>query len=81
MEFDIYNVLGLFKGFPRWHYWIKNLPANAGDLRISGSIPGSVRSPAGEHGNPLQHSCLENLAWTEGPGGLQSIGSQGVRHD
>ena len=25
-----------------------------------GSIPGSGRSPGGEHGNPLQYSCLEN---------------------
>ena len=26
-----------------------------------GSIPGSGRFPGGEHGNPLQYSCLENL--------------------
>ena len=32
-----------------------------------------------ENGNPLQYSCLENL-WTEGPGGLQSMESQRVRH-
>ena len=32
------------------------------------------------HGNLLQYSCLEN-PWTEEPGGLQSIGSQKVRHD
>ena len=38
----------------------KNLPANAGDVRDSGSIPGSGRSPGGEHGNLLQYSCLEN---------------------
>ena len=38
----------------------KNPPANAGDLRDSGSIPGSRRSPGGEQGNPLQYSCLEN---------------------
>ena len=30
---------------------------NSGDL---GSIPGLGRSPGGGHGNPLQHSCLEN---------------------
>ena len=30
---------------------------NVGDL---GSIPGLERSPGGEHGNPLQYSCLEN---------------------
>ena len=39
---------------------IKNPPANAGDIRDSGSIPGSGRSPGGGHGNPLQYSCLEN---------------------
>ena len=39
---------------------VKNPPANAGDIRDVGSIPGSGRSPGGEHGNPLQHSCLEN---------------------
>ena len=31
-----------------------------GDIRNVGSIPGSGRSPGGGHGNPLQHSCLEN---------------------
>ena len=39
---------------------VKNLPANAGDVRDMGSIPGSGRSPGGEDGNPLQYSCLEN---------------------
>ena len=38
----------------------KNPPANAGDIRDMGSIPGSGRSPGGGHGNPLQYSCLEN---------------------
>ena len=38
----------------------KELPANAGDARDVGSIPGSGRSPGGRNGNPLQHSCLEN---------------------
>ena len=40
--------------------WIKNLPANAGDAGGVVSIPGLGRSPGGEHGNPLQYSCLEN---------------------
>ena len=39
---------------------VKNLPANAGDIREAGSIPGSARSHGGGHGNPLQYSCLEN---------------------
>ena len=40
---------------------VKNPPANAGDIRDAGSIPGSGRSPGGGHGNPLQFSCLENF--------------------
>ena len=39
---------------------VKNPPANAGDVRDAGSIPGLGRSPGGGHGNPLQYSCLEN---------------------
>ena len=39
---------------------VKNPPANAGDVRDTGLIPGSGRSPGGGHGNPLQYSCLEN---------------------
>ena len=39
---------------------VKNLPANAGEARDMGSIPGSGRSPGRGNGNPLQYSCLEN---------------------
>ena len=39
---------------------VKNLPANAGDIRDAGSTPGLGRSPGEGHGNPLQYSCLEN---------------------
>ena len=39
---------------------IKNPPANAGDLRDVGSIPGLGRYHGGGHENPLQQSCLEN---------------------
>ena len=39
---------------------VRNLPANSGDLRDAGSIPGSGRSPGRGNGNPLQYSCLEN---------------------
>ena len=58
---------------------VKSIPAQAGDVRDAGLIPGSGRSPGGGHGNPLQCSCLGNPidrgAW------LQSIGSQRVKHD
>lgn len=40
---------------------VENPPANAGDAGNSGSIPGLGRSSGGEHGNPLQYSCLENV--------------------
>ena len=39
---------------------VKNPPANAGDIRVAGSIPGLGRSPGGGHGDPLQYSCLKN---------------------
>ena len=39
---------------------VKNLPANAGDIRDTGSFCGMRRSPGGGHDNPLQYSCLEN---------------------
>ena len=39
---------------------VKNVPANAGDTRNASLIPGSGRSPGAAHGNPFQHSCLEN---------------------
>ena len=38
----------------------KEPPANAGDIRDLGSIPGSGRFPGGRPGHPLQYSCLEN---------------------
>ena len=58
----------------------KNPPANAGDMKDAGSIPGLGRSPGGGHGNPLQYSYLEN-PMEEEPGGLQSIGSHRIGHD
>ena len=39
---------------------VKNLPANAGDTRDAGLIPGSGRFPGEGNGNPLQYSCLES---------------------
>ena len=52
---------------------VKNPPANAGDIRDTDLIPGSGGSPREGHGNPLQHSCLENSrdrrAWQSSPWG------------
>ena len=39
---------------------VKNLPANAGDIRDVGSIPELGKSPGEGHGNSLQYTCLEN---------------------
>ena len=58
---------------------VKDLPANAGDIRDADSIPGSERPPGEGNGNPLQYSFLE-IPWIEGPGKLQSIGLQRVRY-
>ena len=40
---------------------VDNLPANAGDGRDEGSVPGLGRSPGEGNGYPLQYSCLENF--------------------
>ena len=39
---------------------VKNLPANAGDIKGAGLIPGSGRSPREGNGYPLQYPCLVN---------------------
>ena len=59
---------------------VKNLPANAEDVRDRGLIPGSGRSPGGRHRNPLQDSS-QRIPWTEELGRLQYSGLQSVRHN
>ena len=39
---------------------VKNPPANAGESRDMGSVPGLGRCPGVGNGYPLQYSCLEN---------------------
>ena len=59
---------------------VKNLPANAGDIRDVGSIPGWGRSL--EEGMVTNSRILAwRILWTEEPGGLQSIGLERVGHD
>ena len=73
---------------------VKNLSANAGDVKDTGSIPGLGRSPGGGHGHRLQYSFffyfifkLYNIVLVlpgeshgqEEPGGLQSIASLRIR--
>ena len=59
---------------------VKNLPANAGDARDSGLIPGWGRSREKEMATHSRILAWE-IPWTEGPGGLQSMGSQRAGHD
>ena len=40
---------------------VKNMPANSGDARHTGSVPGLERSSGEGNGNPFQYSCLENF--------------------
>ena len=53
----------------------KNLPANAGDIRDAGSIPGSGISPGGGNGNPIQYSCLGNPMDRESGGLVHGVTS------
>ena len=59
-EVNILNWTQLGLGASQVVLVIKNLPANAGDIRDVGLIPGLGRSPGGGLGNPSQYSCLEN---------------------
>ena len=54
---------------------VKNMPANAGDTRDMGLMPGSGRSPGRGNGALLQY-LASGIPWTEEPGGPQSIGPQ-----
>ena len=59
---------------------IKNLPANAGDVRNLGSIP--LREDTLEEEMAYHSSILaRRIPWTEKPGSLQSMGLKKVRHD
>ena len=60
---------------------VKNLPANAGDMRDPGSFPELERSRGGEGMETYPSILAWRIPWTEEPGGLQFIGSQRVRHD
>ena len=52
-------LASLFGGFPSGAV-VKNPPANAGDARDAGSIPGLGKFPGEGNGNSLQYSCLGN---------------------
>ena len=59
---------------------VKNLHANAGDIRDMGSIPGLGRSPAEGKGNPLQYSYLDNPMDQRSLKGYSPLDGR-VRHD
>ena len=60
---------------------VKNLPANAGDIRRHGFDRWVMKSPL-EEGMATHSSILAwRIPWTEEPGGLRSTGSQRDRHD
>ena len=59
---------------------VKNPAADAGDIGDMGSVPRSGRPTRGGNDNPIQYSCWR-IPWTKEAGGLQSTGSQRVRHD
>ena len=58
---------------------VKNAPANAGEVRDVGLIPGSRRCYGGGHGNPFQYHCLKNLmdrgAWQAAVHGSHRVGN------
>ena len=74
---DIQGGIMIFMAFPGGSAG-KESSCNVGDL---GSIPGWGRSPRGGYGNPASLLLPGESPWAEGPGGLQSMGSQRVGHD
>ena len=82
---DVYNACVLLVlGNEAWSFLsgsvVRNLPANAGDTRDAGSVPGLGRSPG--EGNATHSMILAwKIPWTEEPGGLQSARSQRIRLD
>ena len=60
---------------------VKNPPANAGDIRDTGSIPESGKSPGEGHSNPLQYSCLENPMGREARQAVVNSVTTRVGHD
>ena len=77
IELDLFTLIF---GVSQVMLVVKNPPASAGDVRDSGSIPGSGRSLKEVMAT---HSSLLawRIPWTEEPGRLQSMGLQTVRHD
>ena len=60
---------------------VKNPPTNEGEVKGTGLIPRSERSPGIGNGNPLQYSCLGKFHGQRNLVGYKSMGSQRVGHD
>ena len=76
MNWTQYDLPNRVVGAPHVALVVKNPPANAGDIRDVGLIPGSGRSPGGGHGYPLQYFCLEN---PHGQRSLAGYSPQGLK--
>ena len=78
MTLRFYDETSVAWGFPRDSDG-KESACKSEDL---GLVPGLGRSSGEGHGNPLHEVFLPGESpWTEEPGGLQSMGLQGVGHD
>ena len=81
MSIDLMSYKSSYTGMWASQVVVKNLPANAEDVKdIQGLIPGSGRSPGEEHRDPLQYACLEN-PMDRGAWQTTAIGSQRIGHD
>ena len=72
-------LLNELKGFPGGSV-VKNLPANAGDTRDAGLMPGQ-EDPLEKEMTTYSSSLAWEIPWTEQPGGLQPVASQRVRYN
>ena len=59
---------------------VKNPPVSEGDVRDTGSIPESGRSPGGENGNAREYSCLENPQGERSLAGYSPWGHKELTH-
>ena len=79
VDVDIIVAVATIAGASQVALVVKNLPANVGDVRDTGSIPGWGRSPRRGNGNP-QYSCLKNPmdrgAWWATVHGISKSGTR-----
>ena len=80
MNLEIIMQSEVSQGLPQWLSG-KESACDAEDARDAGLIPGLGRSSGRGHGNPFQHSCLENPMHRGAWQATQSIVSQRVRHN